>query len=695
MNVPLRAAIVGAGQISKMHVAALDDTPHAELVAVVDRDLGLAGALAAGRPGVGVYSNLSELLADRAVDAVHVATPPASHASLAIEAMEAGCHALVEKPMCLSGDEADKMLAAARANGVVLSTCHNYQFKPSVAEARRLVREGAIGKVTSVAAVYGVAGEKSSYAGGGPGAHWAWRLPGGVFTNFLPHLIALEQEFLGDDPQVVGVSLTHRGRDETPTELVAVLEGPEASATMTVSLRTKPYVKYLEVFGTRGIVRADLVREVCTISRNRPMPGALSKVVFNAEHVLQVSTGTVRAAAMVALGRWKAMPGLRVLVDDFYGSIAAGRSPEITGEDGRRMVAVLERLQAEIPAQPAAAGGAEIAPATAAERRVVAERRAPARALVTGASGFLGGHLAAALARCGTEVVSYVRDPQRVSFALERDTKVVVGRLDDAEALRAAMDGVDVVFHCAAVTTNNVPWRVHESVNVEGTAAVVAAAAAAGVERVVHVSSVAVYGVDDRAGVVGEDAPLPEADDPTALYQRSKAAAERAALGVGGVDVTVVRPGVLYGPGRPPGVGLPAVGPLLPVMGSGRNRMPYTYVDNAVDALLLAATDPAAAGEVFNVVDTRQLTTREALGLARGDEQPVVVPVPRRLLLAAAGRLERRRAASGAEGPPRLSAYVVRSATRDLVYDTAKAATVLGWEPEVSPEDGFARAAEE
>ncbi len=342
MNVPLRAAIVGAGQISKMHVAALDDTPHAELVAVVDRDLGLAGALAAGRPGVGVYSSLSELLADRAVDAVHVATPPTSHAALAIEAMEAGCHALVEKPMCLSGDEADKMLAAARANGVVLSTCHNYQFKPSVVEARRLVREGAIGKVTSVAAVYGVAGEKSSYAGGGPGAHWAWRLPGGVFTNFLPHLIALEQEFLGDDTQVVGVSLTHRGRDETPTELVAVLEGPEASATMTVSLRTKPYVKYLEVFGTRGIVRADLVREVCTISRNRPMPGALSKVVFNAEHVLQVSTGTVRAAAMVALGRWKAMPGLRVLVDDFYGSIAAGRSPEITGEDGRRMVAVLD-----------------------------------------------------------------------------------------------------------------------------------------------------------------------------------------------------------------------------------------------------------------------------------------------------------------------------------------------------------------
>lgn len=696
---PLTVAIVGCGRISGMHVAALDQLDRVELVAVVDRDRRRASELVSGRPGVAVHDDVATMLRQHQPDAVHIVTPPATHASLALEVMAAGCHVMVEKPMALTVEEADEMVAAAERNGVRLSTCHNYLFKPSITELRTLVTEGAIGRVTGVSAFYGVAGEQSSYAGGGPGAHWAWRLPGGVFTNFLPHLIYLAHDLVGAEVEVEGVSLSSGGRATTPTELVAALRGPEATATLTVSLATKPYMKLVEVYGTKGTARADLVREVCVVHRQRNLPGAVAKVAFNLEEVAQLTVGTARSAAMVALGRWKAMPELPLLFDDFYRSVAAGGRPAVTGEDGRLMVRTLQSLQSRIPSQPEAREPTTTpTPRTPVEIRLVEQRRVPRRALVTGATGFLGGQLAAALARCGSDVVSLVRDPEAASFELERHTTLAVGDLGDRQSLERAMKGVDTVFHCAAVTTNYLPWAVHDAVNIRGTEAVLEAAAEAGVRRVIHISSVIVYGIEGGGGPVSEADPLASRPDPSAHYLRSKLAAEEAVLRAAtdhGLEVTIIRPGVLYGPGRPPGVGLRRFGRYVLAIGSAQNRVPFAYIDNAVDCILLASTEPAAAGEIFNVVDSPHPSVDAAARLAEPQARSVVVPVPEPVILGAAWWLERRHRRSHPDTLPRLSRFVVRSATRDMVYDTAKARDVLGWEPAVSPDDGFRRAAED
>lgn len=720
----MKAAIVGCGVIARTHASALEALANVELVAVVDRDAGAARELAdrveaAGALRPRVYTDLTTMLAQERPDGVHVLTPPTTHEPLAVEAMAAGSSVLVEKPMALSVAEADRMIAAAHEHGVTLATNHNYLFKPSVAKALDLVAAGEVGEVVDVVTYYGASGEDSTLATGA-GAHWAWRLPGGVFTNHLPHVLYLHEAFTGPIERVTGVALGGGDRDtggpEGPaTEMLAVTEGAVAPGTMRLSMRAKPYMKYVEVFGTEAMIRADLVREVCTISRHRPAPGAVQKVSFNLEQVSQLTVGTAVSTVNVLSGRWKGYPGLRVLVQRFYADLAAGQPPAVSGEDGRAVVVALEQLWEAAPrlersaaqaATEAAAAKLQAGPRTDAEGRlgryVEAFRRdrgyAP-RAVVTGATGFLGRRISTALARCGVDVTALTRDHARVPFDVETCARVVEGGLDE-EALTGAIRDADLVFHCAAVTTNSASWDTHRDVNIEGTNRVLAVSAAAGVERVIHVSSVIVYGLESppRPGPVSEDTPLSAAQDHWAYYERSKVGAEDAA---GrwidkGLPVTVIRPGVLYGPGRAPKGGLVQVGSTRVTVGAARNHLPLTYVDNAVDAVLIAAIEHEAVGEAFNVVDDPQVTVRQAMAIAdagrSGPARPRVIPLPPALLAGAAKLLERRAEQAGKQTPPKLSQFVIGTASRDIVYDTAKAREVLGWQQEVGLREGLRRA---
>lgn len=698
MAAPLTAAVVGCGAIARAHLVALQRiAPGASegastiVCATVDRDRDRARALAAETPGATPYTDLGDMLAAEQPDVVHIVTPPDTHATLSIAAMEAGCHVLVEKPMALSSEEALRMVATADRHGVLLSTCHNYLFKPSVAKARRLVERGDIGRVVGVTAYYGVSGE-GGYTPSSAGSHWAWRLPGGVFTNFLPHLIYLVEAFAGRIEEVAGVVGSGPPDDAAPTmELSVLARGELAPATLDVSLRTRPYAKFVEVRGEAGTIRADLVREVCTVQHDRELPGMVEKVAYNLSEITQLTAGTVNSAARVALGQWRSMPGLQALVRDLYGAVTAGGEPVVTGRDGLRMVEAMERVWARIP-QPRTSGKpvAPEPPRTPAEVQAH-QALAGQRVLVTGATGFLGSRLVAALARAGAAVTALVRDERAVPFQVEGNADLVVGTLDDSDVLEEAARGARVVYHCAAVTTNQAPWSQHHDVNVEGARRVLEAARHAGAGRVVHVSSVVVYGVSGE-GVVDETAAYAAERDPWAHYLRSKLAADRLALDWARqheLPVAVLRLGLLYGPGRPVRAGLLRAGSLAVTFGRGDNHLPYTHVDNAIDALLLAGIVPEAPGEAFNVVDDPQVRVRDAVAMAHPGRRLVTVPAPAVLLRAGAALLERHQRRRGSDVPPRLSRFVVRSACRDLRYDTTKARKLLGWRPAVDPVQGL------
>jgi nucleoside-diphosphate-sugar epimerase/predicted dehydrogenase len=698
----MKVGIIGCGRISRAHVKALSTVPGAELVGVCDRDRDRALEIASLAPGAKGFDDPEVMIRELGLEAVHVLTPPATHAGLAIQAMEAGCHVFVEKPMAISTAEAADVIAAAERTNRKLCIGHNYLFKPSVEKALRWIRAGAVGEIVYLNTYYGLAAETGSYAtaAGRAQSAWRWHLRGGVFADFLPHLVYLQLGFIESIDRITGVTMLPRvetGRERS--EMAVQFEGSGAMGSMIISMRAKPYAKYIEIYGTKGIIHADLAREVCVVHREKRMPGALSKLLFSLEASTQLGFGTAATAFKVALGRMKSMPELSVLVGRFYESIRNDTPPPVPLEQGRQTVDAIERIWAALPAQqlaptPPARVKQQETPITAAEKSFASIVPPGTRVFVSGATGFLGQRLIRSLARCGADIVALVRDDKRVPVELQGCAKFVVGDLRDASELAAHLAGVTFVFHCAAVTTNAVPWRVHYDTNVRGTENLVRAAAQARVRHIVHTSSVAVYGLDDRARAIDESEPLPSSPDRWAYYIRTKIEAEqvaRAAAKEHGAALSILRLGLLYGPGaaRPVGRGLVQVGSWRFILGGGGNHLPYTFVDNAVDCMLLAAEKARPGIEAYNVVDGPPVTVRDAAardGRLRG-EAVRLIPIPA-FLLSTLARVFEFRSRAG-ETAPKLTRYVVRSATRNIVYNSGKARTELGWKPAVDLDDGL------
>ena len=206
----LRVAVVGAGYVATHHLAALSRLDFVDLVGLCDSNLDAAQTLAKRFGIARVAATLGEL-ADATPNVVYVLTPPASHATLAIRAMDMGCHVLVEKPMADSAADCEAMLAKAKATGLTLGVNHSDLFDPVLMQALATVRSGAIGDVRSVDIVRN--SDYPPYAGGPlPGlvaqGSYAFRDLGvhGLYTleAFLGPIAQAEVQYQsrGDNPQI-------------------------------------------------------------------------------------------------------------------------------------------------------------------------------------------------------------------------------------------------------------------------------------------------------------------------------------------------------------------------------------------------------------------------------------------------------------------------------------------------------------
>ena len=158
----------------------------------------------------------------------------------------------------------------------------------------------------------------------------------------------------------------------------------------------------------------------------------------------------------------------------------------------------------------------------------------------------------------------------------------------------------------------------------------------------------------------------------------------------------VLRPGVIFGEGRPPissRAGL-QLGGLLVQMG-GRQQMPYTYVENCADAIVAAATEPAAVGETINILDDDLPTASQLVRLVRRHGKSIRrVWVPGPTVPALCGLYHTYSRWSGGQLPPVLTAYRARSMWRAVKYDNARAKRVLGWQPRITMDEALRRTVE-
>jgi nucleoside-diphosphate-sugar epimerase len=311
--------------------------------------------------------------------------------------------------------------------------------------------------------------------------------------------------------------------------------------------------------------------------------------------------------------------------------------------------------------------------------------------LVTGAGGFVGGALARQLAADGVKVRALIRNRAKASYISDVENITIIdGDLENEISLRKAVEGCSVVFHVAAALGGSPDDQAR--VNVEGTRLLATAAASVGVNRFVHVSSIAIYGFADLPDLITEDT-TPSASE--FAYAATKRAGEGILKLVSvqtGLAYTIIRPGMIYGPrSNPWTVGMyKLTRRVIPFFGDGRGHVGAVHIDDVVSMCIVAADHPAAVNQAFNCAADPGVTWREyliAYAKLSGHTRWLGIPVGLvRVLLplikpfAPAGSLIK-------DMPAALNHHL-----RPIVYTTAKAREKLGWHPKWDIQSGLADA---
>jgi nucleoside-diphosphate-sugar epimerase len=315
--------------------------------------------------------------------------------------------------------------------------------------------------------------------------------------------------------------------------------------------------------------------------------------------------------------------------------------------------------------------------------------------LVTGATGFLGGHLVEALIAQGEDVAVLVRSHALPSHLASLPVRPVQGDLGDIDLLRRAVQPVTRIFHCAACSTDWAPWNTYYSANVTGTQNLLEAARSAPkLERFLHVSTTDVYGYP--AIPCDETHPTRDASLP---YNQTKRLGELAVWQSHqdwGLPITILRPATIYGPrGKDFTVEIAALlrQRLMATIHGGTARGGFAYVGNVVDAMLQASVSPAALGQVYNLADGTDATWADYLklfALGLGVSGPWI-----NLSTSSANALARIfeavHKALRLPGRPLLTRHAVKLLAVDQEFPALKARRDLGFAPAVSLEEGVAR----
>lgn len=339
----LKIGVVGGGHIVKhRHIPIFKKIKGVEVFAVCDKIEAVAQAVAREFGVKRYYSSLSDML-KAGVDVVDVCTPPVTHFSLAVEAMEAGCHVLAEKPLGMTVDEVDEMYRAAKQKSVKLCVVHQNLFNPAFQKAFRLVQGGVVGDVLGVDV--GTFVRRDNYMCLN-GEHWCHRLPGGIFFEILPHPVYLLQAFLKN--AVPSCVLAKRLGDNSwmrADEVRALVDGDNGVGLVVASCNSPFHGDSLYVSGSKMCLQVDLWgRSVIRYKPRTEQPVSVGRGNLSLASQLASLVGTTVSNSFTAVFGGEKVSAHYGFLEAFVRAVKRNGKLPVSEEDAKDNVRIVESI---------------------------------------------------------------------------------------------------------------------------------------------------------------------------------------------------------------------------------------------------------------------------------------------------------------------------------------------------------------
>jgi 2-alkyl-3-oxoalkanoate reductase len=337
----MKVGVVGSGIISTHHLTAMSRYPGCTVVGIADRDIERARAQAARFRVTNTFDSIAELL-NQKPDVVHVLTPPDTHEALVIQALAAGTHVYVEKPMAITVEACQNMARAAERFGRQLCVGQSFLYTPAMMRARSLLESGQVGEVVQASASFNYDVRRNpSYKQG----HWAKDLPGGLAEDLAVHPASLLISLLGAPRQTLALD---RSNAEIPdgkaADVCAILSAERGLGTLAVSLRARPDMGMLDIMCTRRMLRLNISSMAVSVYRDLPLPKKLSRAAGNLDIAAQLVGGTASATWKLLRKKVDGSYGIVPLIHAFYAALEAGKPAPVSPQIGAQAVGVMRAI---------------------------------------------------------------------------------------------------------------------------------------------------------------------------------------------------------------------------------------------------------------------------------------------------------------------------------------------------------------
>jgi predicted dehydrogenase/nucleoside-diphosphate-sugar epimerase len=656
----LKVGLIGAGKMGINHLKAITACTGVRIAGIADPHADEEKLRPIVGPDVPILSRVEDLFSQVRPDVVHIVTPPKTHTAIARMALEAGSHIYVEKPFTLESAETTAILKLAAERNLKVCAGHQCLYQRSASLARSRLAE--IGTPVHIESYFSFHTVRRSIS------------PVDQAKDILPHAVYMLVDFMRA-ARPNGGQIEIRGLDASADGgIYAVLALDDCRGILAVTLKGRPKEQYLHVVGTNGSMRVDLVSD-SVIELRGPGISSVSAIVNPYRQMCQTLTRVTAGFYRRIRDRKQGYAGHRQLCQSFYDSIRTASPLPTTPQAILDTVAICEdigRVLDEANERAEKAAQAELARLESAMPAVSAGRGA---VLVTGAGGFLGRAVLRELRDCNWEVRALTRSPLRYTARLPG---IDYYSCDIASGIPAdLMRGVSAVVHCAAETKGG--KAEHERNSIKATEEVLKAMQAAGVKRLVHVSSVAVMSPPSGSRPMDEKTSVDFDDLSRGPYAWGKAQSERVVLAAKaqGVEATILRLGPLveFSSFDPPGRLGREAGQVYVAVGPRNSRLALCDVATAASVIRAYVQDFSIAPPVLNLLEPEAPTRRDLIGMLRQrrrDLSVIWIPMWFMKLISPPLKLVQR-LALGSKQPLDIS-----SAFANLRYDTGLAAEIIG-----------------